>query len=106
MKPILFYFILIIMSDNVFAGELNLFTADADYGEYLSGECKACHHKEGLNSGIPAINDLEINTFVNIMRAYKAKEIESQVMQMIAGSLDENQILSLAIYFNKLKSEK
>lgn len=106
MKPILFYFILIIMNANVFAGEIDLSAADAEYGEYLSGECKTCHHKKGLNKGIPAINNLEINTFVNIMRAYKSKEVESQVMQMIAGSLNENQILSLAIYFNKLKSEK
>jgi cytochrome c len=37
------------------------------------------------------------------MLAYKNKEMENPVMQMIAGRLDNEQIASLALYFNSLK---
>ena len=40
---------------------------------------------------------------VTLMLAYKNKEMENQVMQMIAGRLDNEQIASLALYFNKIK---
>ena len=81
----------------------NTCRADADYGEHLSGECVTCHHKGGLNRGIPSINGQDAEVFIALMLAYKAKEMENPVMQMIAGRLDDNQIASLALYFSKLK---
>ena len=80
--------------------------ADIDYGEYLSGECVTCHHKEGVDKGIPSINGLDADVFIALMLAYKAKDMENPVMQMIAGRLDNNQIGSLALYFSKLKPPK
>ena len=74
--------------------------ADLGYGEYLAGECVTCHRKSG--AGIPQINGIEAETFVTIMKAYRSKELDNKVMQMMAGRLDDEQIMSLAAYFSSL----
>jgi cytochrome c553 len=74
--------------------------ADLGYGEYLAGECATCHRKSG--TGIPQINGIEAETFVTIMKAYRSKELDNKVMQMMAGRLDDEQIISLAAYFSSL----
>ena len=74
--------------------------ADLGYGEYLAGECVTCHRKSG--AGIPQINGIEAETFVTIMKAYRNKELDNKVMQMMAGRLDDEQIISLAAYFSLL----
>ena len=74
--------------------------ADLGYGEYLAGECAACHQKSG--TGIPQINGIEAKKFVAIIKAYRSKELDSKVMQMMAGRLDDEQIISLAAYFSSL----
>ena len=74
--------------------------ADLGYGEYLAGECVTCHRKSG--EGIPQINGIEAETFVTIMKAYRSKELDNKVMQMVAGRLDDEQIISLAAYFSSL----
>ena len=74
--------------------------ADLGYGEYLAGECAACHQKSG--KGIPQINGIEAETFVTIVKAYRSKELDNKVMQMMAGRLDDEQIISLAAYFSSL----
>ena len=89
-----------------YADKKLLSEADIDYGEHLSGECVTCHHKAGLNKGIPSISGMDAEVFIALMLAYKAKEMENPVMQMIAGRLDDNQIASLALYFSKLPSKK
>lgn len=84
--------------DNLLVG------ADAGYGEYLSGECVACHHSQGESKGIPSITGWDPETFVIVMRAYRDKEIDHNVMQMVSGRLDDEQIASLAVYFSTLPS--
>ena len=74
--------------------------ADIGYGEYLAGECVTCHRKS--STGIPQINGIEAETFVTIMKAYRTKELDNKVMQMMAGRLDDEQIVSLAAYFSSL----
>ena len=74
--------------------------ADIGYGEYLAGECVTCHRKS--STGIPQINGIEAETFVTIMKAYRTKELDNKVMQMMAGRLDDEQIISLAAYFSSL----
>ena len=74
--------------------------ADLGYGEYLAGECVTCHRKSG--AGIPQINGIEAKTFVTIMKTYRSKELDNKVMQMMAGRLDDEQIISLAAYFSSL----
>ena len=68
----------------------------------MSGECVTCHIAN-TNKGIPSINGYDKDVFVTVMLAYKNKEMENPVMQMIAGRLDNEQIASLALYFNTLK---
>ena len=74
--------------------------ADLGYGEYLAGECVTCHRKSGTS--IPQINGIEAETFVTIMQAYRSKDLDNKVMQMMAGRLDDEQIISLAAYFSSL----
>ena len=74
--------------------------ADLGYGEYLAGECVTCHRKSG--AGIPQINGIEAETFVTTIKAYRSKELDNKVMQMMAGRLDDEQIISLAAYFSSL----
>ena len=80
--------------------------ADVGYGEYLSGECVTCHSQKGVNKGIPAINGLDAEVFATVMHAYKTRDMEHPVMQMVAGRLDGEQIASLAVYFTTLSSAK
>ena len=76
--------------------------ADLGYGEYLAGECLTCHLNSG--TGIPQINGIEAETFVTIMKAYRSKDLDNEVMRMMAGRLDDEQIISLAAYFSSLSN--
>ena len=76
---------------------------DIEFGEYLGAECAACHHQTGVSKGIPAINGMDAEVFVALMLAYRSKEMENPVMQMIAGRLNDEQIGSLALYFSGLE---
>ena len=106
MRYIILISLFIIVHNFAYSDDNILSGADVDYGEYLSGECVTCHHKAGLNQGIPSINGIDADVFVALMLAYRSKDMENPVMQMIAGRLDNNQIGSLAIYFSKLDPPK
>ena len=79
---------------------------DIEYGEYLGAECATCHLQTGASEGIPIINGMDAEVFVALMLAYRSKEMENPVMQMIAGRLDDEQIGSLALYFSQLEPPK
>lgn len=72
---------------------------DAEYGAYLSSECKTCHRADGADEGIPSITFWPEDDFVVAMHAYKAKARSHPVMNMIAGRLNEEEIAALAAYF-------
>ena len=76
--------------------------ADFDYGEYLSGQCVTCHQSSS-DKGIPAINGAEALYIAKRLVLYKNKELENEVMQLVASALDKEEIASLAIYFNSLE---
>ena len=76
--------------------------ADFDYGEYLSGQCVTCHQSSS-DEGIPAINGAEALYIAKRLVLYKNKELENEVMQLVASALDKEEIASLAIYFNSLE---
>lgn len=75
---------------------------DPDYGAYLSSECTTCHQASGSDEGIPSITGWPHEDFVIAMHAYKRKARVHPVMQMIAGRLSNDEIASLAVYFNSL----
>lgn len=75
---------------------------DPEYGEYLATECLTCHQADGSAEGIPSITLWPEDDFVVAMHAYKNKLRPHPVMQMMAGRLSNEEIASLAAYFNDL----
>ena len=108
MKKLLFViFLITFFCKFAFSDEQQIIAmGDIDYGQYLGAECSSCHHQSGANEGIPAIHGMDAEVFVALMLAYRAKDMENQVMQMIAGRLDDEQIGSLALYFSQLEHPK
>ena len=49
---------------------------------------------------------MDAEVFVALMLAYRSKDMENPVMQMIAGRLNDEQIGSLALYFSELEPPK
>lgn len=76
---------------------------DAEYGEYLSSECTTCHQASGADQGIPSIVLWPEDDFVVAMHAYKNKQREHPVMNMVAGRLGDEEIAALAAYFATLE---
>ena len=76
---------------------------DVEYGEYLSGECTACHQINGGYNGIPSIIGWDEESFVWAMHSYKQKYRLHPVMQMMAGRLSNDEIAALAAYFLTLE---
>lgn len=77
--------------------------ADAAFGQYLAGECVACHRADGQDKGIPAIIGWSEDQFVAVLKAYKDKERANVVMQTIAGKLKDDEMTALAAYYFGLK---
>ncbi|WP_298934390.1 c-type cytochrome [uncultured Ruegeria sp.] len=77
---------------------------DPEYGAYLSSECTTCHQADGGDAGIPSIVLWPEDEFVVAMHAYKTKQRNHPVMQMIAGRLNDEEIAALAAYFNSLEN--
>ncbi len=84
------------------APEILAIAGDPDYGEYLSGECTACHRRDGAHDGIPSITGWPNEDFVVAMHAYRRKIRPHPVMQMMAGRLSDEEIAALAAYFGGL----
>ena len=76
---------------------------DAEYGEYLSGDCIVCHQIDGSYNGIPSIIGWDEESFVGAMHSYKTKYRQHPVMQMMAGRLTNDEIAALAAYFVTLE---
>jgi len=75
---------------------------DPAYGEYLAGECVTCHQSSGADRGIPSIVGWPKDVFVTAMHAYRSKTRAHPVMRMIAAPLSDEEIASLAAYFETL----
>jgi len=89
--------------DHDVAPEVLAIVGDPAYGEYLSGECTACHQTSGAASGIPSITNWPTEDFVVAMHAYKDGVRSHPVMQMMAGRLSNEEIASLAAYFEAVE---
>lgn len=89
----------------LWAGNLSCERALADelyeLGEYLSGDCTACHQLKGQAAGIPAISGWPAEAFVMVMEAYRQGEREHALMQNVARRLSDEDIQALAIFFAK-----
>jgi cytochrome c553 len=77
---------------------------DRALGEYLSGECLACHQLSGKAVGaIPPIIGIEAESFTALMNAYRRQQRENQVMRTIAAKFSDEEIAALAAYFGSLQ---
>ena len=108
MKTLLFViFLLTSFCKFAFSDEkLIIAMGDIEYGQYLGAECASCHQQSGASEGIPSIHGMDAEVFVALMLAYRSKDMENPVMQMIAGRLNDEQIGSLALYFSGLEPSK
>ena len=98
------HFVLVVAALLVAAAAQKILAAgDKAFGEYLSSECVTCHQVSGRFDGIPPIVGWPQESFVTIMKQYRAKERANPVMQTIAGKLSEEEIAALAAYFGSLK---
>jgi cytochrome c len=75
---------------------------DLAYGEYLAGECVACH-RAGAKAAIPPINALPAAYFVEALREYREGERDHDLMRNVARSLGDTEMEALAAYFQQLK---
>ncbi len=89
-------------SDHDLDPEILEIRGDPEYGAYLSRECTTCHRADGGDDGIPSIVYWPEQYFIVAMHAYKKKQRQHPVMQMIAGRLNDEEIAALAAYFNGL----
>lgn len=76
--------------------------ADLAYGEYLAGECVACHRAQSENA-IPPINALPAPYFIEALREYRDGERDHELMRSVARSLGPPEVEALAAYFEQLE---
>ena len=96
-------FFLLLFSNKILADKKTLVGADFEYGQHLSGECVTCHNSTGLSQGIPKITGMKTSVFIKKILAYKTKQKDNAVMQMVTDRLGEEEINSLALYLSKTK---
>jgi cytochrome c553 len=93
------------LTAGLLAGGLFCEHASADelyqLGEYLSGDCTACHQLKSRAAGIPPIFGWPVEAFVMVMVAYKEGEREHALMQSVARRLSDEDINALAVFFGK-----
>jgi len=75
---------------------------DIEYGQYLSSECFACHQASGVDKGIPSITGWQEEAFVEVLKAYRQRDLPDRAMRNVAASLDDDQIKALAAFFATL----
>ncbi len=76
---------------------------DPAWGQYLAGECTACHQRDGGAQGIPSITGWPVEDFVIAMHAYRNNVRQNPTMNMMASRLSDEEIAALAAYFATLQ---
>lgn len=77
---------------------------DARAGEELATECIACHGEAGNNPMDPMYPKLagqHYSYLVQMLRRYRAGEIDDPVMNQIAQDLSDREIRDLSEYFSR-----
>ena len=72
--------------------------ADNERGAQLAAMCASCHRLDGRDKGIPSIAGMDKEKFVDAMAAFKSGERSSQIMHVVALSLGDGEIATLAEY--------
>jgi cytochrome c553 len=74
-------------------------TGDPAFGAYLAGECATCHQSSGDVQGIPPIKGLPADYTVQALVEYRLGIRASEVMQLMAARLEDDEIAALAAHF-------
>lgn len=77
---------------------------DLEFGRYLATECLTCHRSATAGSTIPNIFGMAEPRFSVLIKAYRDKQLPNQVMQSVAGRLNDDEIETLAYYFSVTKN--
>ncbi len=72
--------------------------AGAEQGAQLAATCASCHRLDGGDKGIPPIVGLGEERLTSAMLAYRASRSPSHIMHVIALSLSDEEIASVARY--------
>jgi cytochrome c len=77
--------------------------ADRAFGEYLAGDCVACHRQSGAADGIPPIAGLPAEHLINALVEYKLGVRANEVMTVRTSRLGDEEIAALAAHFTAQK---
>lgn len=89
------------------AQDTSAIKGDRALGEYLSNTCVACHQLSGVaKAGVPPIMGWPEDQFIAVMRSYKEKVRDNDVMQTIAAGLSAEDLAGLAAFFGSIKPAK
>ena len=77
--------------------------AENDQGAQIAAMCAACHRLDGLDEGIPTIIGLDPKKLAGVMAEFKSGKRTSQIMNVVARSLSDEEIAALARYLATLK---
>lgn len=80
--------------------------ADIELGRYLSSECMTCHGVARADDTIPNIYGMAEATFAEVVKAYREKRLNNEVMQTVASRLNDEDIAALAAYFAATESPR
>ena len=72
--------------------------AENNQGAQLAAMCAACHRLDGLDKGIPSIIGLDEKKLADMMAEFKSNKRTSQIMNVVARSLSDEEIAELAHY--------
>lgn len=79
--------------------------ADLSLGAQIAQNCVTCHQTRGHDIvGIPPISGFAPELFEREMMAFKTKSREHVVMNAVAASLSDVEIVAVATYFSTLPS--
>ena len=78
---------------------------DLALGAQIAQHCVGCHQTRGHDIvGIPPISGFPPLVFARELVAFKTRERAQSVMNAIAGSLSDEEIVAVATYFSTLPS--
>jgi cytochrome c553 len=72
--------------------------AENNRGAQLAAMCAACHRLDGQDQGIPSIIGLDENKLAGMMAEFKSNKRKSQIMGVVARSLNDEEVAEVAHY--------
>lgn len=71
---------------------------DVAWGEYLAGECAACHAPLPGDGAVPVIHGTDATDIARALIAYRSGARSNTTMRSVAGALDDEEVAVLAHY--------